>query len=235
MARRDGAWGARTGSRISDLDAAAAWMTRLHRVHRFGVRAWDGRAADDVVCRSIDAYSRQFGVTDSERFLFRRVMERAVEFRGDLPVVWEHGDYTVWNLFRRAGTSSDPADSVGVLDWEGAGPGLPYVDLFRFAVHWTELASNDARRLGRRAMLARTLFGDATQVGSAARGALDRYLAAVGVDPSLEPVLITRLYVELAVRRHEIAVEGGVMPDHPRASNPAIDMVGHLASFADRW
>jgi aminoglycoside phosphotransferase (APT) family kinase protein len=234
MARRNGAWGTTMRRRLDDLDAAAQWITRLHREHRFADRVWDGRTVDEVLCDPIEAYTRQFGVTDAERFLFRRVTARAVEFRGSLPMVWEHGDYTVWNLFRR-GESSNPADDVVVLDWEGAAPGLPYVDLFRFAVHWTELASRRARRVGRRALLGRTLFGDATRAGSAARSTLDRYLDAVGVDRSIEPVLITRLYVELSIRRHQIAVEANLPPDHPRASNPAIDMVGHLASFADRW
>ena len=235
MARRSGAWGATTATRLGDLDAAARWITRLHREHRCGERVWDGRTVDEVLCCPIEAYTNQFGVTDSERVLFRRVTARAVEFRGSLPVVWEHGDYTVWNIVRRGLPSTDPAGDVAVLDWEGAAPGLPYVDLFRFAVHWTEFASHRARHLGRRALLARTLFGDSTTVGSAVRTTLDRYLDAVGVDQSIEPVLITRLYVELAVRRHQIALEAGLAPDRPRESNPAIEMVGHLASFAERW
>lgn len=234
MAKSSGGWGAGTSARLDDLHAAARWITRLHREHRFGVRAWDGRTVDEVLCCPIESYTRLFGVTDAERFLFRRVTARAVEFDGSLPVVWEHGDYTVWNVFRRRPEAAGAGD-VAVVDWEGSGPGLPYVDLFRFAVHWTEFASPGARRLGRRALLARTLFGDAGRVGSAVRATLDAYLDAIEIDRSIEPVLVTRLYVELAVRRHHIALESGRSPDRPRMSNPAIDMVGHLASFADRW
>jgi hypothetical protein len=51
----------------------------------------------------------------------------ARSWRGELPSVWEHGDFTPWNLKRRA-------DGVLIpLDWEYSSPeGLPLLDLFHF-------------------------------------------------------------------------------------------------------
>jgi hypothetical protein len=112
---------------------------------------------------------------------------------------------------------------------------LPYVDLFRFAVHWTELASRRWRRFDRRALLQRTLLGDASAAGHAVRATLDEYLKTLSLDPVIEPLLVTRLYVDLAVRRHQILVDSGAAPDEPRRTNPALHMVGHLAALADRF
>src|SRR5437763_12518724 len=93
---------------------------------------WDDERILASVDRPLAEFVSRFGTTDAERELFAATRAAARELLGQrLPVVWEHGDFTIWNIFR-------DGDRIRVLDWEHSCAGLPLVDLIRLTTHWHE-------------------------------------------------------------------------------------------------
>jgi aminoglycoside phosphotransferase (APT) family kinase protein len=232
MARSSGRWGRPLARRVEDLTAAAAWLERLHVDARVADGRWDAHARRTWLDGPVARFAERFGTTAAEDRLFAATAARAAALDGaPLPVVWQHGDYTVWNLVR-------DRDRLRVLDWEGARPGLPLCDLDRFATHWHELATGARTERDRQAALAALFLdpdaGARAPATAAARDALDRHRRAVGVPAGLAPVLLVAAWVELCVRRSDQQRDGGAAPAGARAGNPNLPYLATLAGGCGR-
>ena len=207
-----------------DLQMVGDWLGRLHRWHVDGDRhTWDGSRHESVVERC-EAYATRFGLEPHEQRLFARTVERSEDLLGaPVPTVWEHGDLTVWNVFR-------DGDRVHVLDWEGARPGLPLADLLRFVTHWHELALRCRTRAQGAAALAALVTPTTTRrATTAARDVVDGYCASLGLPPELEDVLHVSGWAEIAVRRDDHRREHALAGIGSRDGINAVDYLATLA------
>ncbi|PYM66274.1 MAG: hypothetical protein DMD79_03165 [Candidatus Rokuibacteriota bacterium] len=185
------------GRKIADLDLLVSWISEFHRQASLGRPPWNDAQRRRWVEGPLSAYTEVFGTKGGEDRLFAEVRQRAVSLMGTpLPIVWVHWDLTTWNIFR------DGRD-IAVIDWAGAGPGLPLFDLLYLVTRW----SHAVRRLGgAQAKLDdfRGLFlggpREDVMVASVHR-AIDRYLTRIEVDRRFFPMLLVILWVVRAVER----------------------------------
>jgi hypothetical protein len=112
---------------------------------------------------------------------------------GPLPLVWEHRDFGSWNVVL---TAEGPA----VIDWESAEPeGLPFLDLV-YLLTMSALQVEDGFAPGApAAAIAEAVFDPATEAGRVAAPCLERYGAALGIDPAELPRLRLACWVVQAL------------------------------------
>lgn len=217
-----GAWAAPARRRIADLELTASWLAGFHRTAELARAPWSGRHTGEWVFPHLDAF-RRLGATPAEERLFGLTLERAAALAGTpVPTVWQHRDFTPWNLLREA-------ESLAVIDWEGARPGPPLADLLHFATLWHQAAEgvfDGAERLPERLAAFRELFGleegdrPAGRYAAAARRAVAGYCRELGLDERLLPVLLVATWAELAARR------AGAGSESPEAFREAVSPVG---------
>jgi hypothetical protein len=186
-------WRRPTRRQLTDLRLAASWLTELHRQTELKRAAWD-----DGDIAAVARLFEQVGTPGADR-LFGAALRRAESLRGvPLPRVWQHRDFTPWNLLRAPGRTQD----IRVLDWEGARPGLPVCDLVHFLTHWHELtrrAFDEGTRRRAFEELWTGRYGSGPAVG-AALDAAARYLTRLKIDLKFLPLLLTVTWAELAAR-----------------------------------
>ena len=233
MKRTSARWRATWATQLADLDAATDWITGLHRDHQIAGGAWDIARRAEVLDEQLDRFAERFGLTADEAELFDLTRQASESLSGgNLPVVWQHRDYSISNLTRLG-------DTVHVLDWEGGRPGIPFADLLRFVTSWHE-AVRSLRTAAQRRRGLLDLFGSdmgsGTDATRAARAALHRYADGVHVDVGFIPVLQVANWVELSLRRFDQQLDAGSLSattSHAqnRADNVEIGYVAHLASM----
>ena len=215
--------------KLDDLRVALAWLGDFHALAPVAQRSWGAEERRRWVEQPLVAYERAFGLTHGEARLFAAARHYAGGVEGaSFVLVWQHRDYNVWNLFRRP-------DRLTVIDWEGGMAGPALCDALHFITHWNEvvrvLAEPSIRWRGFAELFRAEPEPDS--IARAARRALVRYLARVRLDPALVPLLLTYLWVELAIRRALQRRDAEAADADPRAGNKAIGYVGVLADEAE--
>jgi len=224
LARTCGRWGRPNRAKADDLRLATSWLIRLHRQGAISDGQWSDERRLESVDRPLAAFASRFGTTDGEAELFDATRARAADLVGQpLPVVWEHGDFTIWNIFR-------DADRIRVLDWEHSRAGVPLPDVIRLATHWHEavrgLETTGSRSEGFAELFTGTGKHPATKE---ARSAVLRYEQELDLDPRFRSMFLVMSRVELAVRRFEHQVESGLIVDGDlRAGNAALAYLSAL-------
>jgi hypothetical protein len=200
-------WRRASRRQLVDLRLATSWLTEFHRQTEWGRAPWeDGDIAE------VAALFERAGSGREER-LFAAALRRAELLRGvPLPRVWQHRDFTPWNLLRAASPHAKNHPEIRVLDWEGARPGLPVCDAVHFLTHWHELARGAFDDTSRRRAF-EELWTGRSGSGAAAGAALDtaaRYLARLRIDLRFLPLLLTVTWAELAARSGGSGRAGGM-------------------------
>ncbi|MEO5842926.1 MAG: glycosyltransferase [Acidimicrobiales bacterium] len=230
LARSSGRWGRPLRAKVADLELAANWIEQLHTRYEITGQTWDERICTNEVDAVLTRFQQAFGCTEGEHRLFSNARRVARDLQGTpLPLVWQHGDFTVWNTLR-------DRSELRVLDWEGARTGLPLCDILRFVTHWHEVVLG-ARTLDSRLAAFSQLYCGArsqTRATVEARTTLDRYARSLALHPNCEPVLLVTSWAELALRRLDQRIDSGGDVDDPRGQNEAIHYIGQLAE-ALRW
>jgi hypothetical protein len=226
LAHLCGRWGRLSREKVEDLRLATSWLIGLHREHAIRQGLWDDERFAESVDRPLAEFTSRFDTTDEELELFGAVRGVAADLIGrPLPVVWEHGDFTIWNVFREG-------DRIQVLDWEYSRIGVPLVDIIRMATHWHEAVRRLQAPSARWKGFADLFTGPAEHAATKeALAAVSRYEAALEIDPRFRSVFLIMSRVELAVRRFEHLVESGIIDDDVRARNAAL---GYLSALVDR-
>lgn len=234
MSRTSGRWHATWGAKSGDLAAATDWIIGMHRDHQIGAGLWDFARRAEVLSQPIDLYVARFGLTPDEAALFELTLDASTALIGrNLPVVWQHRDYTMNNITRRGGR-------VHILDWEGGRPGIPFADILRFVTSWHEavrsLRTPQQRRDGLRDVFGVREDGPRTRPTCAARSALRRYADDVQLDAEFLLVIQIANWVELSLRRFDQQRDAGTLCTtssfaENRANNIETGYVGYLASI----
>jgi hypothetical protein len=224
LARLSSRWGRSSGAKAEDLRLATSWLIRLHRDHMIGQGNWTEDRRIAFLDRPLAAFATRFGTTEGEAALFDATRAVAADLLGHpLPVVWEHGDYSIWNIFR-------DGDRIRVLDWEHSRVGVPLADVIRLATHWHEavrgLVTADSRWQGFADLFA---GGGKHPATKEALAAVLRYEEALDIDPRFRSMLLVMSRVELAVRRFEHQSETAILhQDDVRAGNAALAYISTL-------
>jgi hypothetical protein len=166
-----------------DLRLAADWLTKFHLQTLIGREPWDGRD----IAEAFAAWGRRTDGSPEEAALFGLALARSRELHGvRFPRVWQHRDFTPWNLLL------DDRDDLHVLDWEGARPGPALCDLLHFAGHWDELQA--------RAATPEERVGAFLRMSSVSRREIARYCERLEIDQRFVPLLLVYTRVEIALR-----------------------------------
>jgi len=226
LAQLCGRWGRLSREKIEDLHMATSWLIALHREHAIRQGPWDDERVAEAVGRPLAAFASRFGTTDQELELFAATRRAAADLIGrPLPVVWEHGDFTIWNVFRSG-------DHLQVLDWEYSRIGVPVADIIRLATHWHEAVRSLEAPAERWKGFADLFTGPAEHPATKeALAAVSRYEQALDLDSRFRSVFLVMSRVELSVRRFEHLVESGIIDDDVRAGNAAL---GYLSALVER-
>jgi aminoglycoside phosphotransferase (APT) family kinase protein len=185
--------------------AGTQWLVHLAGPPRPVPRStWWPRFARPVV----EQFELNFqSVVDEDRRAASRAVMAAV---GDLPVVFEHGDFAPWNLF------IDERDGLGVLDWESSrSEGLPGLDILYFLTYHSFFLEGAVESPASRAAY-RACFDPSTPTGRVSAACLDRYASAVGVPHGSWAGLRLLLWMQKSAYEHRRLLEdAGGTPDRP--------------------
>jgi aminoglycoside phosphotransferase (APT) family kinase protein len=215
LLRSCGRWGTPMRQKIRELHSATTWLSEFHSQAQLRRIEWGTQSIAEWVEQPLASYRERLITTDLEERLFAAVRRHADALRGlPLPIVWQHGDFSLWNLFRRG-------DSLSVIDWEGARPGPALCDLLHFLTLWNEVTHRAADEPDRIRVF-HGLFIDPDQGGravKAARRAVAAYLQRLHLDARFVPLLLVYTWVELTLRRQEqLQLRDGVS-DRARTDN----------------
>jgi len=228
-----GSWNAPPRGRIDDLRIATEWLADFHATTMVERRCWSARETDELLDVLLARYTAVYGETPAERHMHAVAVAYARSLDGTpLPIVWQHRDYTVWNLARSG-------DTLAVLDWEGARVGPALCDMLHFATSWNmavRVPRGAADELRHFHALFTALFLNPharDRYHAAVRGALDSYRARLGIEERLVPILLLHHQLELALRRADQLADRGSATRIPRAGNSAVAAVAILAEHCD--
>ena len=209
-----------------DLELAMSWLIAMHRATA-SQAWWDENAHQQWVEQSLRAFEVAFGNRPEQEALFDHARKRSLARIGQpLPRVLQHRDFNVWNLIR-------DADHLGVLDWEGATPGIPLIDAFQLVASWLHAVRYGHDPQGEdRALLDIFAFSpQADRRTQSAVVALQTYVRELGMDSALLPALLISHRAELALRREQQQRLAG---EQPTFDTFEYQTVGTLARFAPR-
>ena len=175
---------------------ATAWLSSLAGTPRRVPRSeWFPRHAGAVVQR----FETDFGSVLDERS--RAASRELVGRLGDLPLVFEHGDFAPWNLL------VDGRGELGVLDWEASrAEGLPGLDLLYFLTYHAFFLDGAVESPLSRTSY-RACFEPSSETGSVSSACLERYAAVVGVPDGSWPALRLLLWMQKSAYEHRRLVE----------------------------
>jgi aminoglycoside phosphotransferase (APT) family kinase protein len=225
-----GRWGSGTRSRLRDLWHAVEWLMAFHQ-QTLSERA----PLDDTIWTVwfgalLDRYRDALGSTEAEERLFAHSRDWARALQADgvtLPLVWQHGDFSVWNVHQDLGR-------INVIDWEGGKPGPALGDLLFFLAHWYDTAVPTADEAAQLRGFHALFFAPSPRdrYVTEARHAIGAYLTALRMDARLAPLLFLRTWVNLALNRHAQLQAQPKPPAQPRQHNPAVRYLGVIADAA---
>ncbi|HEY0518405.1 MAG TPA: phosphotransferase [Ilumatobacteraceae bacterium] len=226
LARSCARWGRSMDAKIDDLRLATAWLIDLHRHGLISDARWDADRRDDVVEQPLAEFASRFRIGVEEAQLFESTRAAADALAGTpLPVVWEHGDFTIWNVFR-------DGDTLNVLDWESCERGIPLADMIRLATHWHEAARGLTTSGARQRSFADLFCDDADgrRATLAARECVSAYESELGLDPRFRSVVLVMSRVQLAIRRYDHQRGDGTLAADGRAGNAALEYLSTLVA-----
>jgi hypothetical protein len=231
-----GRWRVGYTEKVHDLRLATEWLAAFHRQVQLGPPE---RGTADFSARIehvLACYADAFGIEPSEERLFAMVRAHVRSLQDvPLPVVWQHGDFGPWNVYRRG-------NDVTVIDWEvRQGPildpeGPPLCDLLYFVTYWSfaarRLYGETAEERGLRELFLEPDRKDA--IISAIWDAIEAYLARLAVDRRFVSPLLVYTWVKRALEelgRHRILDQFSAAP---RTGNQFVDWIGMLAARSDQ-
>jgi hypothetical protein len=183
--------------RFRELQQVSDWLIAFNERVQVDCAPWSDEQAARWVSDSVAAYRRAFGTLRDEDRLFDALERRALELDGTrLPIVWCHNDFSELNVYWAPG-------SIGIVDWETIGPGLPAWDLLRYVSRWffrAQRATADERHAFQSLFLAAPDHGRAAR---AARAALEGCSERLRLDERVAPLLLTTAWITRAVALHE--------------------------------
>jgi aminoglycoside phosphotransferase (APT) family kinase protein len=144
------------------------------------------------------------------------------------PLVWQHRDFNVWNIFRTD-------ETLLVIDWEGGRLGPPLCDLLHFATHWNEVVRNlQHPRAQLRAFQQLFLAPKAFDTVSAAiHQAIQEYIANINLNRGFLPLLLVCTWIELALSRFEQQSAHNEAKSNARLGNRQLEYVSAFAQHAE--
>jgi hypothetical protein len=230
-----GRWNASVQRQEADLQHASRWLTQFHLQANLRRIVWDTTALQRWVTATLAAYSEIFGLTAPEQYLFARMRRHAQGLLGtEFPLVWVHGDFGPWNLYRAA-------DELTVIDWEYNHTcergrfGLALYDLLYFVTYWTYLV----RRLNTEAAELQGFHGLFIETSAASwhiaavRQAITQYMAALDILPRFLPLVLVFLWVEQALHHFSRRQSLGETQADPRTGNRSVKYIALLAEHAN--
>ena len=130
-------WRVGYSEKVHELRLATDWLAAFHRQVQLGSPEQGTADFAFRIEHILACYADAFGIDPSEERLFAMVRSRVQSRKGvPLPIVWQHGDFGPWNVYRSG-------DDVTVIDWEvRQGPildpeGPPLCDLLYFVTYWS--------------------------------------------------------------------------------------------------
>ena len=215
-----------TSDHVRAFRGVAEWLTDFHCRTVTSRPRWGSRADASSMQGVVANYERCCVATGAERVLFAEILRRSNELSDvPFPIVWAHADFTSRNV-------AWSGSSVAVFDWAGGREGLPLVDLLTFAASWMRDVRSDRDEL---APFTALLLGPDDQLTLAVRAAVAEYVAALSIDARFVPVLMVRLWCELAAytSSKEREARTAVEPAAPR--NVYARYVRTIADNGDRF
>jgi hypothetical protein len=191
----------------STLEAAVDWLIRLDSATREALtdqpRPSTGEVFDEAFRTTVERLQLPLDVEDlCRRFGVEHVGERPV------PLVWQHGDLTPFNL-RWDGSRHS------AVDWESARPGPALCDLLYLLLHWQW---QDLPRFGVAPgeVLDAVFLSERGRLADSVSTQVRRYCAALGVGGALVPPLLLRMLSQQALDRADRIRDIGLDPadDH---------------------
>jgi len=225
MLRTSARWGTSMEEKLDDLRLAAKWLGEFHYRTQLDRITWSAAQSEGI--DEIQAtYSQYFSLTAQEESLFNVVRQLANSLRGrQLPMVWQHRDFNVWNIFRQG-------NDLSVIDWEGGRIGAPLCDLLHFVTHWHEVVQGLVSEAEQVQAFRQLFFGPRSGSGPvrAVHQVISDYLERLNIDAEFMPVLLVYTWVELAVRRFDQQKALGESTAQARSNNRSIAFIEVLAS-----
>jgi hypothetical protein len=205
------------------LEAAVDWLIRLDSATWKGLTDRPSPSTreifDEAFRTTVERLRLPLNVEQlCRRFGVARVGERPV------PVVWQHGDLTPFNL-RWDGSRHS------LVDWESARPGPALCDLLYLLLHWQW---RDLPRFGvaPAEVLDAVFLCEGGHPADSASTQVRRYCAALGVDDVLVSPLLLRTLSEQALDRADRIRDIGLDPAQDQ--NLYADLFCHVANAGGR-
>lgn len=123
----------RPGLVARDFELAGSWLARFQRETRSATAVLGADAFEEWIRPTVERYRAEVGWSGWESSLLSDRLPRLCQLLAGtaVPVVAVHGDYAPGNILLTGGRVT------GVIDWElGRSAGLPFSDLFKFAVSY---------------------------------------------------------------------------------------------------
>jgi len=227
LKQRNTRWWLPRREKVRDLVDAAKWIACFHACSESDRSSW-ALACERWLQQPIDEFRNAFGETPLERDLFDRATEYAATAAAtQLPIVWQHRDFNIWNVLRKG-------RAIRVLDWEGLRRGPALCDLLHFATHWHEAAAGvttEPQRLNAfRRLWLEPVSG---YLATAVDRAVAEYLARLRMERQLVPLMLLYTWLELALRRAEQQRDQGIGSEDVREGNRNFAYLAALAEGAD--
>jgi hypothetical protein len=213
------AWRATQETLDGNLRRVAIWLERLHQETACRV-PWQ-TAFDEHVGPVLDRYEALFAPHGADATLIRACRASRDRYADlDLPIVMQHDGLADWNIFLR------PDGGTFVVDWEGAEPGPPLLDLQFYLWNWY-LTATRAGPSEHEARF-RALFADAVPRDAFVRLArrIDReYCRGIRLDRRLAATLRPLSFIRRATY-HADGRQAAASTDELRRESPWAGLVG---------
>jgi hypothetical protein len=229
MLRSSARWGASSQRQIENLELATDWICEFHSQTVEQVITWNENEYSGRFESLLHLFRQSYDTSEQEEKLFLKLRAQSdlmAEYR--IPIVWQHRDFNIWNVFRND-------RRVSVIDWEGGRSGLPLCDLLHFATHWND-AARRAVTPEERASNFEALFCIQTPGDALTRKAhqmVYRYIERLQVNRGFVPMLLVHTWLELLLRRQKQLQDMGDECPESREKNHYFQRLALLVKYAD--
>ena len=210
---------------LDDFRSVARWLSDFHRQTEIARRPWGPDEFNRWFGPLVERWNSVFATGLAEARLFAGLRSLSRSLTGAvLPEVWTHGDLVLGNVFREG------AD-VTVLDWAGAEPGLPLLDLLDFTLsRMGGVLRNESERLE---LFTELLLSPApVRRAREVRAGLEGYLTSLQIDSRFFPLLLAFFTLRRALLQGERAARRKM---DPRTGNFHLGCVALLDRFRESW